>query len=150
MKIIAYIVHFFKLITFVEHAMCNMTQAPVAALLFVITSLGFCAPAFLLTHNRTNLESNAYIDGTIPSLYPSKPHADNKVYWNMVKVACHGHTNGNNCSALIKMGTNTSTPIDVGYVTLNLLTGDINPKIISANGFTVTVNGPGETTITQP
>ncbi|OGV25345.1 MAG: hypothetical protein A3F18_00070 [Legionellales bacterium RIFCSPHIGHO2_12_FULL_37_14] len=107
------------------------------------------APTFLLTHNQTDVESNAYIDGTIPSIYPTKPHSDSKVYWNMVRVACHGHTANNICTALIKMASNTPNPIDVGYVNLDLTTGEITPKVISNNGYTLTVNGPGETTLTK-
>ena len=101
-----------------------------------------------MTHNRTDFESNAFIDGT-PSIYPTKAHTDNKVYWNMVKVACHGHSNGNQCSALIKMATNTANPMTIGYLTLDLATGDITPKVLNGQGFTLVVNGPGETTITK-
>ncbi|MCX7114883.1 MAG: hypothetical protein NTW08_03085 [Gammaproteobacteria bacterium] len=120
-----------------------------------MTSLGvFSAPAFLLTHNLTDSESNAYIvtrdGGAIPSIYPTKPHAVSKVYWNMVKLACHGHSVNNICSAIIKMNTNTASPIEIGVVTMDLATGEISPKQLSANGYTVTVNGLAETTLTQP
>ncbi len=109
----------------------------------------WAAPTYLFTHNRTEYESNAFIDGTIPSVHPTKANADSKVYWNMVKLACHGHTINNECSALIKIATDTPAPIDIGYVSLNLLTGEITPKQLSANGFTITINGPGETTLTK-
>lgn len=127
------IIKLLSLIMFVSHA-----------------NYALAAPAFLLTHNLTDVESNAYIDGTIPSIYPTKAHSEGKVYWNMVKVACHGHTKGNICTALIKMATNTPNPVDVGYVNLDLLTGEINPKTVTGNGYSVTVNGPAETTITAP
>jgi hypothetical protein len=108
------------------------------------------APAFLMTHNKTDSESNAYIDGTIPSIYPTKKQSDSKVFWNMVRVACYGHLKGNICTALIKIDSNTPNPIDIGYVYMDLTTGDITPKQVNGNGYTITVNGPGETTITKP
>ena len=106
-------------------------------------------PKQLVTHNNTDYESNAFIDGNIPSQHPTRAHADNKVYWAAVKMACFGHIVNGRCSALIKIATNTSTPLDIGMLAMDLNTGDITPKVISANGFTITVNGPAETTITQ-
>jgi hypothetical protein len=121
--------------------------------LLIAAAFGMCStaalatPIMLITHNTTDLESNAYVAGTIPSNYPSKPHSDNKVSWVAVKMACFGHTQNGTCSALIKMATNTPYPIELGTVIMDLKTGDITPKQISANGYTLIVNGPGETTL---
>ncbi|KTD67316.1 MULTISPECIES: hypothetical protein [Legionella] len=106
----------------------------------------FASPAYLITHNKTPEESNAYIAG-VPSAYPTAGNSTQKVYWNLVKLACYGHTTGKECSAIIKMATNTSNPIEVGEVKMNLDTGDISPKFLSKNGYTLTVNGAGEATI---
>lgn len=107
----------------------------------------WAAPSVLITHNTTDVESNAYIDGTIPSLYPTKPHSDSRVIWNVVRLACHGHTQNNQCLALIRMAPNTPDALDVGYVSLNLITGEITPKELVANGYHLVVNGPAETTL---
>lgn len=115
--------------------------------LSVTATTTIASPILLITHNTTDLESNAYIAGTIRSQYPSKPHSDNKVSWVSVKMACYGHTIDLKCPALIKVGTNTANPVDLGMVTMDLNTGDITPKQLSANGFTLIVNGPGETTL---
>jgi hypothetical protein len=103
-------------------------------------------PAYIITHNETAEESNAYIANT-PSLYPTKAHSIGKVYWNLVKLACYQHTNGDICSAVIKMATDTANPIEIGTVNLNLKTGDISPKQLSGNGYTMIVNGIAEATI---
>ncbi|MFT4059569.1 MAG: hypothetical protein QM652_08485 [Legionella sp.] len=116
----------------------------IALSLSVVTA--FAAPVYLTTHNNTNQESNAFIAG-VPSIYPTPANNTKQVYWNLVKIACHGHTNGKNCPAVIKMATNTANPIEVGTVTMNLDSGDISPKTISKNGYTLIVNGPGEATI---
>ncbi|MCX7117719.1 MAG: hypothetical protein NTW94_07445 [Legionellales bacterium] len=121
-----------------------------AALCLFASSLLAVAPKQLLTHNLTDFESNAFIDQTIPSNHPTKAHSDGKVFWTFVKMACFGHTTDGKCTALIMMKTDTSDPIPLGTVTLELETGDITPKELSGNGFTLTVNGPGETTITAP
>ena len=118
-------------------------------------ALGLCAatalaaPKQLITHNTTNAESNAYIAGTIPSQHPTKAHSDGKVFWTAVKMACFGHVVDGKCSALILMETNTPNPVTLGTVMLDLDSGDITPKQLSANGYTITVNGPGETTISS-
>jgi hypothetical protein len=114
-----------------------------------VSYLAHAAPKQLITHNRTSVESNAYIDGTIPSVYPSKANNDNRVFWASVKLACYGRISNNICHALIKMKSNTPEPVDLGWVTLNLSTGEILPSLIVANGYRMTVNGPGETTIEE-
>lgn len=109
----------------------------------------FATPAHLVTHNNTDKESNAFIAGTIPSPYPTAAHSTRKVYWNMVRLACYGHVVDGRCPAVIKMETNTSNPIVIGTVSMNIESGDITPKKLSSNGYTLTVNGPGESTITK-
>lgn len=115
--------------------------------LFAATAIA--APRHLVTHNTTDAESNAYINGTIASQHPTKPHSDGKVFWTAVKMACFGHTTDGKCTALIIMQTNTPSPVTIGTVTVDLESGDITPKQLSANGYTITVNGPGETTISS-
>ena len=116
--------------------------------LFAATAMA-TPPKQLITHNTTDVESNAYIDGTIASQHPTKAHSDGMVFWLAVKMACFGHSTGGKCNALIVMETNTPNPVKVGTVTLDLESGDITPKQLSAYGYTVTVNGPGETTISS-
>ena len=121
--------------------------------LMVYAGVTWAVPQYLMTHNTTDVESNAFIDGTIPSLYPTKAHTDNKVYWNMVRLACHGHTNGDQCAALVKMNTHNgeagSDSVEVGYLMLNLKTGEITPKQLSGNCYRLVVNGLGETTLSR-
>ncbi len=44
-------------------------------------------PAYLITNNTTDVQSNAFIAG-VPSPHPTAAHSSNKVYWNMVRLAC--------------------------------------------------------------
>jgi hypothetical protein len=53
------------------------------------------------------------------------------------------------CAALIKMATNTANPIEIGTLQVDVNSGEITPHQLSTNGFTITVNGPGETTISK-
>ena len=122
--------------TMTAGALCLFTAAAIAV-----------PPKQLVTHNTTSVESNAFIDGTIASQYPTKAHTDGKVFWTIVKMACFGHTVNGKCSALIKMKTDTANPVTIGTVFLDLETGDITPKQVSANSYTITVNGLGETTL---
>ncbi len=124
--------------------------------IFAAVTLGLCshitfaAPSYLITHNHTDVESNAYIDGTLASPYPTKAHADNSVNWLAVRMACIGRTTNNKCKALIKMATNTSNPVILGWLEMDLSTGDITPKQVQGNGYTLTVNdNPGEVTLSQ-
>lgn len=117
--------------------------------LSVITA-NAAAPNYLVTHNNTNVESNAYIAG-VPSIYPTPAMSTRQVAWNLVRIACFGHSKENKCSAVIKMATNTANPIVLGTLTMDLTSGDITPKVLSSQGYTITVNPsvPGETTITK-
>lgn len=114
--------------------------------LTLVTS-AIAAPKQLITHNFTDVESNAFINGVIASQHPTKAHSENKVFWPSVKLACYGHVSNNLCSALIKMETDTDHPVNLGWVTMNLLTGEINPNEINNNGYKLIVNGPGETSL---
>ncbi|MBA2649987.1 MAG: hypothetical protein H0U75_10425 [Legionella sp.] len=126
----------------------NLIKSIAAVTLCLSATTVLANPAFLVTHNRTSQESNAYVAGA-PSPYPSKANMDNKVDWNLVKFVCWGHLVNNQCKAEIKMATNTASPISIGTVSMDIITGYITPSQLSANGYTVTVNGPGETTITK-
>ncbi len=126
-----------------------MLKSLSAITLNLLAATALAAPVSLTTHNNTDLESNAYVDGTVPSPYGTAAHSSRSVLWTMVKYACYGHTTNGKCPALIKVATNTANPIDIGYVTLDLDSGDISPKQISNNGYTITVNGPGEATINK-
>jgi len=105
-------------------------------------------PPYLITNNNTNEESNAYVDN-VPSVYPTPANTSRKTFWNLVKLACYGHTIDGKCPALIKMATDTANPIEVGTVLLDLDTGDITPKQLSNQGYTIIINGPGEATISK-
>ncbi len=123
-----------------------------ASCLFAATSAMAAPPKQLITHNDTDFESNAYVAGTIPGRYPTRAHSDNYVNWAEVRMACFGHVTNNQCPALIRLGTgahDNMTPLDLGMVSVNLSTGNITPKVLHAYGYTLTVNGPGETTLSQ-
>jgi hypothetical protein len=122
-----------------------MTQFKMSIVALSLTSsMAMAAPSLLITHNLTGVESNAYIVGTIPSQHPTKAYTDNKVPWAAVRLACVGH---NPCWAMIKMATDTGNPVELGKVTIDVTTGMITPSSLTANGYTMIVNGPAETTL---
>jgi hypothetical protein len=106
-------------------------------------------PKTLITHNKTNLDSNAFIAGRIPSQHPTRAHSDGKVIWASVNLACRGLLVNGTCPAVIKLNPKGPNPITLGMVNLDLKTGIIQPKELHANGYALIVNGPGETTIIQ-
>ncbi|KTD65745.1 hypothetical protein [Legionella spiritensis] len=112
-------------------------------------TMSFAGPSYLVTHNDTSVESKAYVAGIIPAPTPAAPNKTTSISWIVVKMACYGHTTNNKCPALIKMATNTAHPVELGTVEMDLDSGDITPKKLSANGYTLTVNGPAEATLTQ-
>ena len=107
----------------------------------------FSAPLYFITHNNTSEQSNGFIGGTTPSPYPTPANTTRQVAWNLVRIACFPLNEL--CSATVKMATDTNDPIEIGRLEMNLKTGDINPKSLSNNGYTITVNGPAETTISK-
>ncbi|KTD25023.1 Uncharacterised protein [Legionella lansingensis] len=128
--------------------MNQLLKSLTASALALITTAALASPAYLITHNRTNVESNAYVAG-VPSPHPTKANSDGKVSWLAVRVACYNHTENGICKAVIKMATNTPNPIELGVVSMNIESGDITPKALTGNGYTMTVNGLGEATLTK-
>lgn len=130
--------------------MKRTTRASITAVLGLASAMA-CAvpPRQLITHNTTDLDSNAFVAGTIPSQHPTKAHSDGKVLWTAVRMACYGHVVDGKCPALIKIATNTTNPIEVGMVYMDLNTGIITPSELHANGYAMIVNGPAETTLYQ-
>ena len=120
-----------------------------AIALGLTAGIALAEPDYLTTHNNTNEESNAYIAGYIPSPYATPGNTTRQLYWTMVRMACWGHTTNGKCSALIKIGTDTANPKDLGTVTMDMDTGDITPKLINSQGYTIIINGPGEATINK-
>ncbi len=129
--------------------MHRMIQTAIALTLgLVIQTSALASPKQLITHNLTDRESNAFIEGTVPSPYPTKAHSVGKVFWASVRMSCFGHTVAEKCPALIRIGTNTDNPLDIGVVELNIETGEITPSVIHGNGYKLIVNGIAESTIT--
>lgn len=127
-----------------------LTKVISAATLALAVGVSYASPAKLITHNKTNVESNAIIGGHA-STHPTKPNKDRAVPWIHVRLVCHGYVVNNKCSAVIRMGTDTSHPVDVGTATVDLDSGYITFIYADEKNsdYVVTVNGPGETTITK-
>ncbi|WP_367606213.1 hypothetical protein [Legionella sp. W05-934-2] len=105
-------------------------------------------PMYLTTHNNTSVESNAWVNGQ-PSPYPTKPNSTKQVVWGLVQLACAPIIVNGTCSADVKMETNTAHPVTLGRLTMDLRSGVITPAVVAANGYRLTVNGPGEVTLTK-
>lgn len=128
--------------------MTQITKIITAAVLALATATAFAVPPReLITHNYTNDWSNAYLGPNLnlPSQKPTPPNTTKNVNWMAVILFCQPQRDF--CKARIKMKTNTSKPVFLGDLTMNLQTGDINPKVLKANGYTMKVIGLGETEI---
>lgn len=128
--------------------MNRFTRYATATAIGLFSSVVLAAPQYLITHNLTDVESNAYVAGQA-SPAPTKARSTNLVSWFVVKMACYGHSTNGKCPAEIKMATNTASPILLGTVEMDTETGIITPATLSNNGYTLTVNGPGETTLSK-
>lgn len=125
-----------------------ITRTCITLALGLASSLALAIPPKqLITHNTTDLDSNAFVAGTIPSQHPTRAHSDGKVLWAAVRMACFGHVVNGKCPALIKVGTNTANPIELGMLSMDLTTGAITPSELHSNGYAMIVNGPAETTL---
>ncbi len=50
------------------------------SLLILVAAPSLAAPKHMITHNKTDFESNAYVDGVIPSQHPTRAHSDGRVF----------------------------------------------------------------------
>lgn len=113
------------------------------------TATALATPTKFITHNTTDVESNVFIGGKIPSPYPTEAHSTSSVGWNMVRIGCTKHTTNGKCKAIVKVATDTDTPIELGMMTMDLESGDVSPNSLSAQGYTLTVTGVAEVTLTK-
>lgn len=128
----------------------NVMLKSISAIALSLTAVSaFAEPGYLITHNNTDVESNAYVGGSTPSPYPTPAHNSRQIPWGLVRLACWGNTTNGRCPAKIMMATNTNNPVELGWVSMELESGDISPKKVSGNGYTLVVNGPGEATVTK-
>lgn len=98
------------------------------------------APSNFVTRNYTEFQSNAKVEGNW-SPFPTHPGTpenpgERAVHWTALKLFCGFFAS--TCKAEIYMKTDTDTPVFVGEGTMDLSTGDITPKELTNNGFTLT------------
>lgn len=113
----------------------------------LLAPVATAAPKFMITHNLTNVQTNAFVD-SVPAPFPTKPNSSSRTGWVIVKMGCSTHAAEGICPAQIKMATDTPSPVVVGTVFVDLESGNISPGMIAGGGYTLTVNGPGEITLT--
>ena len=118
-----------------------------AITLSVTAATALATPTHYITHNDTDLLTNVIVNGT-ESPFPTFPHSTRKIAWRMVKLGCGRAPNGM-CAVLIKIRTDTSDPIEIGTLYMDMNSGELTPQSISANGYTVNVLGAAEVAIAQ-
>src|SRR5215204_2209385 len=79
-------------------------------------------PKNLITHNLTDVQSNAYVNvqagkGSVPSAHPTNKNSNGSVAWYLVRAACYLYAKNDLCEAEIRMATDTPNPISLGVVT---------------------------------
>lgn len=143
--------------TYLPSFACKNGELPMKKLFVTLTvSLlalsmqnAFASPRKLVIHNQTNVDAGAYVAEQVPPRHPAKANSTNYISWTEVRMACLGRSVDDECPAMIKMAINTSNEMNLGIVYLNVKTGNITPKKVNKYGYTLTVNGPGEATLTQ-
>ncbi|WP_419421287.1 hypothetical protein ACNVED_15570 (plasmid) [Legionella sp. D16C41] len=109
-------------------------------------TFALASPQAMITHNLTTTTTNAYVDG-MAAPEPAAPNSTTRVPWHIVKLGCHKHRTEGVCPAVIKMDIDSDSAIEIGTLYVNLDNGVITPAKISAHGFAVYVNAPGEITV---
>lgn len=128
----------------------KIARVLLAGILVLGTTLALASPRSLITHNRTSFQSNAFTDGTIPSAYPTPKGQDGSVLWMLVRLACIGHTTNGQCSAVVKVATDTANPVDVAKLSMNLESGVITLLESYTTAYRVIIHSnPGEVTIAE-
>ncbi|MDR3502514.1 MAG: hypothetical protein P4L79_08015 [Legionella sp.] len=111
----------------------------------VTTVTALATPTHYITHNNTKWETNVIVKG-VDSPFPTLPYSTRKVAWRMVRLGC-GITPV--CAAVIKVATDTSDPIEIGTLYMDMDSGKITPQQISAQGYTAKVKDIAEVIITH-
>lgn len=129
--------------------MTRLAKTLVITALSLSSALSFAVPpSMLISHNKIDVESQAYLGPNldIPQ-QPTAPGGVKKVSWVAVRVMCMNTPKPGICPAKIKVNTTPHTTL--GVVEMNLNTGEITPTVLSKNGYTMTVLNPGEIEFTK-
>jgi len=127
-----------------------MTRQSVAFFLTLsFSALSFSAPQFLISHNQTLYQSTAYVDGKISLPNTIEPLSDTTTSWITLKRLCFGRSLSSRCPIIIKMGTDTGYPFDLGLIYIDLNSGAITPNQLSFNNVVLRVNNNGELTLSS-
>ena len=109
------------------------------------SSIALAAPSELVVENKTDYQARAYVNGI--SKNPAEAHSSMSLNWTMLKIVCMYRTD---CKAEVKMKADTSNPVSLGNVSINLDSGVINTSGLSlAEGFNVSYVAPGHAVVTQ-
>ena len=114
---------------------------------FIVTtsSVALAAPSELVVENKTDYQARAYVNGM--SKNPAEAHSSMSLSWWALKLVCAFQTD---CKATVKMKTDTSNPVSLGDVSINLDSGIIDTsKLSHAEGFNVSYVAPGHAVVTQ-
>lgn len=121
-----------------------LTRNTCIVLLSFISNLAFAEPNYYVTHNSTNVGTTISILEARPYSFYTAPHSSSKVEWWMLQTGCNYYLMNSKCKVIIKTETNFPNPVDVGILTMDMRTGELSPKYISTNGYTISVIGAGE------
>ncbi|WP_133131171.1 hypothetical protein [Legionella yabuuchiae] len=129
--------------------MSRFTKALIGASLSLSAAIAFAIPpSELVSHNNTDVQTQAFLGPNLDlPQQPTEPGAVKRVSWVSVRILCMNTPKPGICPAKIKLNTVPQTTL--GIVEMNLKNGDINPKVLSANGYKMTVVKPGEIVFTK-
>ena len=109
-----------------------------------ISCLARAEPMYYVTHNRTDFETKTLIASDNPIFFSTPEHSSSKIDWWMLQHRCETLLMNHTCKVLLKAETNSNHPVELGVLTIDLKYGEIYPKYLSANGYSVSVIGIGE------
>lgn len=109
-----------------------------------VTPIIYSAPQVLTTHNQTNYQAIAYVDGKISLPKIAEPLSDSSISWVTVNRLCYGRTVNNKCPLVIKMKGLSSYSFDLGVIYMDLNSGEITPKQITFNHIQLNAHNTGE------
>ena len=107
-------------------------------------------PTELTTYNNTNAWVSAKISG-FPSHDPMTPHSERHRAWWKLRVACYASQKDDICTATIILRKNESDENGsiLGDMSINMKSGEITPKQLRNDLYTLRVNDIAKVTITE-
>lgn len=125
--------------------MTRTAKSLLLASLCISSALHAAPPPVFNVVNNLGVATESYIAGQMTSSTPA--NSTRSKTWGTIALKCTSHRLNPICPVTIMLATAPKTVL--GTLNINIISGEISPKVLSSNGYTMTLNEPATIVFTK-